>query len=138
MQLKYELVCVTCDLTRRGVTQLLQEEYDFAYAPLMPGGKRLFREHFPKVGPARLPLEVLLFKYVATEEDGSMGPTAALDITAGIVHLDVMGWDSRLWEWKACQEEGKAQGLIDIFYRYDSEGDDLHIYYDKASVGERA
>ena len=62
----------------------------------MPGGKRLFREDFSKIDPARLPLEVLLFKYVATEEDGSMGLTAALDISAGIVHLDVMGWDSRL------------------------------------------
>ena len=137
MKLKYEFVWVTNDLTRRGVKQWLQEEYDFAYAPLMPGEKRLFRETFPEVDSARLPLKVLLFKYLPTGED-AMESTAVLDINAGIVHLDVMGWDSQLWEWKACQSEGKPSGLIAIFYRYDSDGDDLHIYYDKASVGERA
>ena len=72
MQLRYEFVCVTNDLTRRGVEHLLQEEYDFAYALLMPGGKRLFREDFPKVDPVRLPLEVLLFRYEATEEGQSL------------------------------------------------------------------
>ena len=44
MHLKYEFVQVANDLTCHGVRQLLQEEYDFAYAPLMPGGQRLFRE----------------------------------------------------------------------------------------------
>ena len=137
MKLKYEFVRVTTDRARQVVKRVLQEEYDFAYAPLMPGEQRLFRETFPEVPAERMPLDVLLFKYVPTGED-AMESTAVLDINAGIVHLDVMGWDSQLWEWKACQEEGKARGRIDIFYRYDNDGDDLHIYYDKASVGERA
>ena len=137
MQLKYEFVNVTNDLARRGVLQLLQEDYDFAYSPWMPGKQRLFRTTFPAIAPDRLPLLMLLFKYVATGTD-AMEHTAVLDINAGIVHLDVMGWDSQLWEWKACQAEGKPSGLIDIFYRYDNDGDDLHIYYEKASVGERA
>ena len=105
MKLKYEFVQVTTDRARQVVKRVLQDEYDFAYAPLMPGEQRLFRETFPEVPAERMPLDVLLFKYVPTGED-AMEQTAVLDIKAGIVHLDVMGWDSKLWEWKPERQVG--------------------------------
>ena len=68
MKLKYEFVQVTTDRARQVVKRVLQDEYDFAYAPLVPGEQRLFRETFPEVSPAQLPLGVLLFKYVGAED----------------------------------------------------------------------
>jgi hypothetical protein len=62
---------------------------------------------------------------------------AVQDINSGLEYLGIMGWDSLLWEWKVCQEERREKGRIDIFYRYDGDGDERHIYYDRMPKHER-
>lgn len=137
MHLKYEFVVVTHEFCLRDIRLMLREEYDFVYTPFIPGEQKLFRDSLPELEGYHLPLKALLFKYVADAEDGYFEHVAAQDINSGLEYLGIMGWDTFLiWEWRTCEEEAREKGRIDIAYRYDGDGDDQHIHYDRAPQKE--
>lgn len=137
MHLKYEFVVVTNESCLQDIRLMLREKYDFVYAPFLLGEQKLFRDSLPDVEGYYLPMKVLLFKYVADDEDDYFEHVAVQDINSGLEYLGIMGWDSiMIWEWRTCLEEALERGKIDIFYRYDGDGDDQHIYYDKAPQKE--
>jgi hypothetical protein len=132
MYLKYKFVIVGDTAQLQEANKLLQEDFDFAYSPFIPGAQKLFKGslNFTLIGHSTM--RVLLFKYVQEGNSDCTEYNAACDINSGLEYFGIMEMDGKpIWEWNVCSEENQNSGSIGITYSYDYNGDYEHIIYDK-------
>lgn len=131
MNLQYQFRTVTGRFCLEQIRMALSEEYDFVYAPHLQGGWKLFREVTPDMRNYLFPFKVLLFYFVVEPDAPYTDHIARQDIYSGLEYLSIVGWGTLLWGWQICEWDNQEQGDVPIYYKYDIDGDNHHIFYDR-------